>query len=751
MKTRALFTTLIMLSSFAIGASASAAPAPQTIRITTAGTALVFAVDDDGRLEQTAFGPADAVAASEKAAQAAKKGGKNKAAKNKAPSRAKLAREDDAFPQFGNGFLNEPALQVTHADGNTSTDLAYVSHKATEEKKGVTLTRIVLADTAYPGFKVTLCFRAYHDHNIIEQWTEISNAENGPVTLERFASAALLVKSGDFHLTQLHGTYSSEATLAEEKLFPGIKILDTKLGVRAHYFRTPAFILSLDGPAREESGRVIGATLEWSGNFQFSFEMDYAKSLRVLAGINPFAAAYRLAPGKTFTTPALLYTFSAEGKGGMSRAFHRWARVHGIRDGAKPRPVLLNNWEATKFDFDDAKIISLFDGAKEIGADLFLLDDGWFGNKHPRVNDRAGLGDWEPNIKRFPNGLSHLANAAIAKGLGFGIWIEPEMVNPASELFEKHPDWIITQPKREPILFRNQLILDLTRPEVQAFERGIIDRTLKPNPGITYVKWDCNRYVSQPGSSYLPAEKQTHLLIDYQWHLYDLMRHMAGTYPNVMAMLCSGGPGRIDYASMRYFHSFWASDNTDPAQRIYIQWGFSQFFPSNTISAHVTDMGHRPLKFAIDVALSGAFGVDRDISRWTPAERAQVAAAVKLYHERIRPITADGDLYRLASPYTTPFAALEYVAQNRASAIVFIYTKEHAAEAGSAVSGPPIKPLGLNPAKTYRVREINLPPGAKSTLSIDGQRLTGEALMRDGFPSPLKHALESAIIDLAAE
>jgi len=763
MKTRIVSFALL---AFLTCVRATAAT-PQTIRVSTANSELVFVTDEGGRLYQAAFGPAGAYAQAQAAlaAQAAQKGKNKKAGRGGKPA---FAREDEAYPQFGNGFLAEPALQATHADGNTSTDLVYVSHTSSEEKaeKGVTLTRIELADGAYAGFKVALCFRAYHDDNIIEQWAEISNGEGGPVTLSRFASAALVAKADNYCLTQLQGTYKYEATLAEEKLFPGIKILDTKLGVRADYYRTPAFILSLDGPAREESGRVIGATLEWSGNFQFAFEMDFSKRLRVLAGINPFASAYRLAPGKTFTTPALLYTFSSEGKGGMSRAFHRWARVHGMRDGAKPRPVLLNNWEATHFDFDESKITSLFDGAKEIGADLFLLDDGWFGNKHPRNDDHAGLGDWEPNVKKLPNGLSHLAAAAIAKGIGFGIWLEPEMVNPASELFENHPDWVIAQPKREPIYGRNQLILDNTRPEVREFERGIIDRTLGGNPGITYVKWDCNRFVTQPGSSYLPAGEQTHLLIDYQWHLYDLMRHMAETYPNVMAMLCSGGPGRVDYAALRYFHSFWASDNTDPAQRIYIQWGFSQFFPSNAISAHVTDMGKRPLKFAIDVALSGAFGVDRDVSRWTPAERAQVAAAVKLYHERIRPITADGDLYRLASPYETPRAALEFVAPGRADALVFIYASRDPADANansnrnsnandgaaaSAVAQPEIKPLGLDPAKTYRVREINLAPGAKSALAIDGQRLTGAALMRDGFPSPLTRALQSAIIDIAAE
>src|SRR5581483_8254078 len=246
-----------------------------------------------------------------------------------------------------------------------------------------------------------------------------------------------------------------------------------------------------------------------------------------------------------------------------------------------------------------------------------------------------------------------------------GIWLEPEMVNPASDLFAQHPDWVIRQPKRDLQFGRNQLILDLTRPEVKNFVTKVIDDTLAPNPGIGYVKWDCNRYVTQPGSSYLPADQQQHLLIDYQWALYDTMKHMAETYPNVMAMLCSGGSGRVDYAALRYFDPFWPSDNTDPLQRIYIQWGFSHIFPANTLSTHVTDMGKRPLKFALDVALTGALGVDRDVSRWTPDERQAVAAAIDLYHKNLRDLVAQGDLYRLESPYEQKRAALSYVSPDR--------------------------------------------------------------------------------------
>jgi alpha-galactosidase len=318
------------------------------------------------------------------------------------------------------------------------------------------------------------------------------------------------------------------------------------------------------------------------------------------------------------------------------------------------------------------------------------------------------------------------------------------MVNPKSELFEQHPDWVIRQPNRELLFGRNQLVLDLTRPAVQEFARGIIDRTFGPNPGISYTKWDCNRFVTQPGSPYLPADQQQHLLIDYQWALYDLMRHMAEKYPQIMAMVCAGGSGRVDYGALKYFHSFWPSDNTDPLQRIYIQWGFGHIFPSNTIAAHATDMGHKPLKLALDVALSGAFGVDRDVSRWTPAERQQVAAAVTLYKERLRDLVAQGDLYRLQSPYEQPQAALSYVSENRDRAVVFIYKLRESVTSA-------VKPQGLDPAKRYRVREINLPAGAKSRLGLHDQVVDGATLMADGFPAPLRRNLDSTIIELTEE
>jgi alpha-galactosidase len=711
MKNISRFLVLLMATTAAVHA------APTLISIATAHSALTLGTADDGRLYEYDFGS----------------GASQYAPTNKFP------REVELYPQYGDGFILEPALRATHVDGNTSTDLIYSRHTTTTVDTNIILTRIELKDPAYPFF-VTLCFKACQAEDVIEMWTEVRHDEAGPVTLSRFASASPVIKAGEYWLTQFYGDYKHEATIAEEKLGPGMKVLDSKIGVRADRFRNPSFILSLNGPATEDSGDVFGGTLEWSGSFQFAFDMDAKNRVRALCGINPFAEEYKLKPGEIFKTPAMLWTWSHSGKGQVSRNFHRWARRYGIRDGEKPRPVLLNNWEATDMNFNEQLIVSLFDGAKKIGADTFLLDDGWFGNAHPRNKDNAGLGDWAVNTNKLPHGLSFLANEAIKRGIQFGIWIEPEMVNPQSDLFGVHPDWAIRQPRRELELSRNQLDLDLSRPEVESFVWKVVDDTLS-TPGVSYTKWDANRFVTQPGSPYLPADQQSELLIRYNWALYNVMSNMAAKFPNVMAMACSGGGGRVDYGSLKYFHSFWPSDNTDPASRIKIQWGFSHFFPAETIAAHVTQMGKRPLKFAIDVAMSGALGVDMDIRKLSPDALQQLTDSIALYKKDIRDTVERGDLYRLESPYDSARAALNYVSADRLHAALFVYQLKD----GEA---KPVKPQGLDPQKNYQVREIS---AGHARLGIDGQVMSGAKLMQDGIVPPCQKEFDSVVIELTGE
>ncbi len=721
------------IAAFALLATTPVAPAQgsggnagsRSIPVVTARSSLALSIGADGRLYQLHYGSTDF---------------------NVTVPRGGPGRELEFYPQYGDGldesFIPRPALQATHADGNMSTDLTYVKHSVEEVEPNITLTRIELQDPAYPFF-VTLCLKSYHEEDMIEQWTEIHHEETGPVVLYRYASCAPLLLAKEYWLTLFHGDYAHEAALAEEKLGPGLKVLDSHIGVRATRYCLPSFILSLDGPAAEETGQAVGGSLEWSGSFEIAFEQDPKNHLRALCGINPLGEQYHLKRGEVFTTPAMLWTWSASGKGQVSRNFHRWALRYGIRDGGKPRPVLLNNWEATGMNFDENLIVSLFDGAKEIGADTFLLDDGWFGNAHPRNRDNAGLGDWQANTNKLPHGLSHLAEAASQRGVNFGIWIEPEMVNPSSDLYARHPEWAMQQPHRKADLSRNQLNLDLSRPAVRDFAWSVVDETLGTR-GVAYVKWDCNRFVTQPGSTYLPSDRQSDLLVDYNFALYEVMARMVKKYPQIMAMECSGGSGRADYGALKYFDSFWPSDNTDPRDRVKIQWGFSHFFPAATLAAHVTKMGNRPLKFALDVAMSGALGVDLDLRKLSSEQRQALAAGIALYKEKIRDVVEQGDLYRLQSPYEKPRAALNYVSTDRSRAVLFVYQLEDAtAEA--------VKPRGLDPQRRYHISELNLPAGAKSQLPGDGQTADGATLLRDGLVPPCEKQFQSAVIELAAE
>ena len=701
------------------------APSGPPIRVETEHAALILAKGANGRLYQVQFGARPA---------------------GEPPLPKTLPWTQECYPQSGDGFIGEPALQATHADGNTSTDLLFVRQEMTPEREGVATTRIEMKDPAYPFF-VTVCYRAYAAFDVIEQWTEIRHGEPGAVRLGRFASSSpLFGGSGDIYLTQYHGSYSQEVNPAEERLAAGIKIIDSKIDVRADYYRLPSFLLSRDGPAQENKGEVWAGSLAWPGSFQFAFEKEYGVN-RALCGLNPSASEYRLEPGETFVTPAMTWAWSNAGTGPLSRNLHRWARRYRVREGDRPRAVMLNNWEATHTSFDEKKLVSLFDGASALGLDLFLLDDGWFGGvKYPRNNDSAGLGDWQAAPSKLPSGLPYLCEQAKARGLRFGIWMEPEMVNPRSVLFEQHPDWVIQQPHRELQTkgYRNQLVLDLTRPAAQEFARRTMDDLLTQNPGISYVKWDCNRYLSQPGSTWLPPEKQSQLGIDYNRALLDLMKDVATRHPQVEMMVCAGGGGRVDFGSLRYFHEFWPSDNTDPLRRVTMQWDYSTFFPAITISAHVTRWGNRPLKFAFDVAMSGRLGLDLDLSKLTPAELAFSKAAIGAYKESVRPVVQFGDLYRVENPHAGPRAVLDYVSADRSRAVLFVLQTK---DAPAAVA----RPQGLDPDRRYRVAELDLPPGAASVLPFNGQAVSGATLMRDGLTPACTKPCDSTVVELVAQ
>ncbi len=620
----------------------------------------------------------------------------------------------------------EPAIRMVHNDGNPSLELQYVSHNTTQQDNNVTNTDIVLKDPVYP-VEVTLHFTAYYREDIIKTWTEIRHREKKAVPITHFASSLLHADAESYWLTQFHGDWAKEVNMEESKLTSGIKIIDSKLGSRTNFYQSPFFFLSLGQPATETSGDLIAGTLAWTGNFRFLFETDNRNTLRIISGINPYASEYYLEPNQSFNTPAFIFTYSGNGKGQASRNLHRWARNYAVLDGTQPRLTLLNNWEATHTAFDETKLVELFDGASRLGLDMFLLDDGWFGNKYPRDNDKQGLGDWQEDKRKLPNGIGYLVKEAEKKNIRFGIWLEPEMVNPKSELYEKHPDWILKLPNRPESYARNQLVLDLTNPVVQDFVFDIVNDMMVKNPGIAYIKWDCNRAMTNPYSAYL-KDKQSHLFIEYTRGFYKVMEKLRAKYPHLPIMLCSGGGGRTDYGALKYFTEFWPSDNTDGLERVFIQWGYSNFFPANTIAAHITSWGKQSLKFRTDVAMMDKMGYDIKVNSFTEPEMQFSKDAVATYN-KIKNIIWQGDLYRLISPYDENRAVLMYVDTTKNKTILFNYILNMRYKEKFA----PVLLQGLDPQKKYRVKEINLFPGTSSVNAAHDKVFTGQYLMTVGL------------------
>jgi alpha-galactosidase len=652
---------------------------------------------------------------------------------------------NNAYTAAGTWNLSEPALQVTHNDGNPSTELKYVSSEKKHVAENISIVTIKLIDPVYK-LNVDLYYKTWENENVIEQWTEITNNEKADVILNKYASANLFFSNNNFYLTSFQGEYLKEMQPSEERLVQGIKSIESKSGTRAMLLGTPNFILSFDGPARENKGQVVLGQLAWSGNYKLDFEITSNKTLRLIAGINPYASAYSLPAGAMFKTPSLIYTVSNNGTGQASRQLQSWARKYRVLNGEGERLTLLNNWEATYFDFEEPKLTGLFKEAKSLGVDMFLLDDGWFGNKYPRNNDDAGLGDWQENIKKLPHGISYLVKEAKAAGVKFGIWIEPEMVNPKSELYENHLDWVIRQPERPEKYYRNQLVLDLSNPEVQDFVFGIVDNLFTKNPELAFIKWDCNAVIYNAYSEFLNKNKipQTHLYVDYVKGLYSVLQRVRSKYPAVSMMLCSGGGGRADYELLKYFTEFWPSDDTEPVERIFLQWNYSYFFPAITTDCHVTDWGKQPIKFRVDVASMGKLGFDIVASHLSNDDLGFCQDAIKNFNS-FKYIVWHGTQYRLASPYENPVASVAYVTEDRSEAIMFTYL--HSSRFMENATERPIALNGLDEAKNYKIKEINLYPGTVSSINSN-QVYSGDFLMNVGINPDVNAKRTSVVLEI---
>lgn len=696
----------------ALGAAVTS-PA-QTIQIATASTDLFLKVNEQGRLYQVYLGeklanPADADLL-DWAVYAGSDGSICK-------------RGHEAYAASGGEDFFEPALALTHADGNQTTYLYYKTHTVLPVKGG-TETVITLYDKCYP-VEVKLHYVAYYNEDVVKVWSEFSHQEKGNIFLWRYASTILYLQANKYFLTNYHGDWAREGYPAPQQLQFGKKIVDTKLGSRAAMQSHPFFTLSFDRKADVRTGKVMLGSIGWTGNFSCTFEVDNVGVLRLIPAINPYASTYQLKQGEVFKTPEFVFTISYEGTEKASHNLHDWARRYQLKDGLGDRLTLLNNWENTAFDFDEKKLGLLMDEAKQLGVDMFLLDDGWFGNAHPRNNDTAGLGDWQPNRKKLPNGIASLTRMASATGVKFGLWVEPEMVNPKSDLFKKHPDWAITLPNRDLYYYRNQLVLDMSNPQVQDFVFGVVDHIMTENPEIAYLKWDCNSPITNIHSPYLQC-KQGNLYIDHVRGVYNVMRRVSEKYPSLPMMLCAGGGGRCDYEALKYFTEFWCSDNTDPYERLYMQWTMSDFFPVKAMASHVTNWNKQAsVKFRVDVASMCKLGFDIDLKSLSDEERQFCRTAVAHY-QRLKKVILDGDQYKLVSPYEGNHAAVNYVSADKRQAVVFAYNlhprfKEYV---------PPVRLRGLLPAASYVVKEINQMPGAEAVSKV----YSGDYLMKVGLP-----------------
>jgi len=644
----------------------------------------------------------------------------------------------EIYPAHGLNTPAEAALAMRHADGNLSTALIAES----VEQNG-NLTTINLKDPVYP-ITVKLKYKVYEEVDMIEAWTEITNGEKQPVTLTTFASAMIPIRRGDVWLSHFYGSWANEARLVEEPLTPGQKVIVNKDGTRNSHTDHGEVMFSLNGKGQENTGDVIGAAICYSGNYRLKVVTDDTDYHYFFAGINEDNSEYHLKKGETFKTPALALTFSQEGLSGVSRNFHKWGRTYKLMHGNKERKILLNSWEGVYFDINQKGMDQMMADIASMGGELFVMDDGWFGDKYTRKVDNSSLGDWVVDKNKLPEGIEGLLRDAKKNGVKFGIWIEPEMANTTSELYEKHPDWIVKAPNREPVLGRGgtQVVLDLSNPKVQDFVFSIVDNLMSKYPEIDYIKWDANMAIMNHGSQYLTMGNQSHLYIEYHRGFEKVCQRIRDKYPDVTIQACASGGGRANWGVLPWFDEFWVSDNTDALQRIYMQWGTSYFFPAIAMASHISATPNHTvfrttsMKYRIDVAMSGRLGMEIQPKNMTDEEKALCRQAIKEY-KQIRPIVQFGNIYRLVSPYDRKgLASMMYVTDQKDKAVWYWWKTESFQNEHL----PRVKMAGLDANRMYKVHELNridLKP-----LDCEGKSYSGAYLMNHGLDVPYRNEVD---------
>ena len=650
----------------------------------TAHTAYVLGLDSEGRLVNFYWGERLA-------------GPADYPADNAHPFTAsfsdfgQLAREE--YPAETGLKYVEPCLKAHFADGVRDSVLRFDR----AEQEGETLT-IHLVDALEP-LRIALHYRIRPEHDLLERWAEASNTGSSPILLERFLSGQWhLPRLGEYRLTHQWGRWGNEGNLCREPLTPGVKVLESRRITTSHQ-ANPWFAVDR-GAADEEQGEVWFGALAWSGNWKFIAERTEFGATRLSLGLNDWDFAWQLGAGETFRTPVAVCGYTPAGFGAASRLLHDYARDEVLPHGHTTRKVLYNSWEATQFNVDVPSQARLATLAAEMGVELFVMDDGWF---HGRNDDHAGLGDWWPDATKFPDGLRPLIEQVNALGMDFGLWVEPEMVNPDSDLYRAHPDWVIHFPGRARSEGRNQLILNFARRDVQDTVLALLDRLLSEN-NIRFIKWDMNRNASEPGWSSAPGDPRE-LWVRYVEGVYRVWGALAERHPLVTWQSCSGGGGRADLAILRLADQVWVSDQTEPAARLRIQEGFTQQFPACAMEAWVTDSGpaYIPLEFRMHVSMCGALGIGGNLEEWTDEMRSEAAYWIERYKE-VRHVIQFGDLYRLRSAQEGPFSAVQYVSKDRSESVLFAF-RTHYPSIPQLDLQPPLYPRGLDPYARYTIED----------------------------------------------
>ncbi|GIQ68167.1 alpha-galactosidase [Xylanibacillus composti] len=654
-------------------------------------------------------------------------------------------------PTFGTGDYRTPMLHAQYADGSTVSSIVYESHQiyrgkpqlqglpstyAEKEEEADTL-ELVLRDSL-TGLKAVLLYTAFRDFNAITRSIRLVNEGEQAIQLQKVLSASLDLPHADYDLLHLYGAWARERSVERVRLTAGTKSIESRRGASSHQHNP--FIAVMERGAGEDHGQVYSMNLVYSGNFVAETEIDSFCSLRMNIGINPFDFSWLLEAGESFQTPEAVLVHAANGLGEMSRTYHKLYRTRlcrgRYRDAA--RPVLINNWEATYFDFNADKIEQIAAAAGELGIELFVLDDGWFGQRH---NDASSLGDWFVNEKKLPGGLKQLAERVQEKGLQFGLWFEPEMISPDSELYRAHPDWCLHVEGRDRMPSRNQYVLDFSRADVRKEIAKRVKDILQSAP-ITYVKWDMNRHMSEVGSAALPPQRQRETAHRYMLGLYEMLEEITSAFPDVLFESCSGGGGRFDPGMLYYMPQTWTSDNTDAMSRLYIQYGTSIVYPISSTGAHISAVPNHQLGRTTSletrghVAMTGNFGYELDLSTFSEEERALAREQVAAY-KRHRELIQFGEHYRLASPFEGNTASWMIVSQDRTEAILLFAR----ILAEPNVSRLRIRLKGLNEQADYRLKSLGSQP-------VEGV-LGGDELMQAGLLLPsLKRDFDSILVHL---